>query len=114
MDFFKKTMIVVLVAGSIAGFMSAIGYFSASLAYDAAIADVESGNSDAWKERCFESDRLEEARQRAMAKADAAKNLAGVEVTVTPEIRKVLDKCLEAGGTVDGVGGNGVVCMMPY
>ena len=47
-------------------------------------------------------------------KRHAAQDLAGVEVVVTPEIQRVIDKCLDAGGVVDGVGANGVICTMAY
>ncbi len=109
---------VVLMAVGLAVFCAVGGYiFGADQARKAVLEEVRTGKSDAWKERCFQSDRMEEARQRAMGDSDekrAAQVLAGVEVVVTPEIQKVLDKCVENGGTVDGVGGNGVICMMPY
>ena len=54
------------------------------------------------------------ASTKLSQKRHAAQELAGVEVVVTPEIQRVIDKCLDAGGVVDGVGGNGVICTMPY
>jgi len=48
------------------------------------------------------------------AKREAAQTLSGVEVKVTPEIQKVIDKCLDARGVVDGVGANGVICTLAY
>ena len=48
------------------------------------------------------------------AKRKAAQTLSGVEVAFTPEIQKKIDKCLEDGGVVDGVGANGVICTMAY
>jgi len=55
----------------------------------AVLEEVRTGQSDAWKERCFQSDRLEEARE--MVKCEAAKCQEDWPKTFERE-------CVKAGG----------------
>jgi len=78
---------------------------------DGIIAGADGNFAIVEKDRIIHSDGRVE---KLVEKREAAQTLSGVAVKVTTEIQKKIDKCLEDGGVIDGVGANGVICTLAY